>query len=322
MSAELDRSHANAHGVRRVLCDEIDEAIRLLQAPRITDRDIHCARRTLKKARATLRLIRSAIPERVFDRENASLRDVARPLSAARDARVLLDSLNRLARRYGGPAKHSVPAAFRHQLKREQAASGGALKRRRGERAVWIRRLRLSRKRIVSAPLRTDGWREIGAGICRVYRAGRKAMKQARKTPTPECLHEWRKQTKYLWHQLQLLEPMSPGPIGALADQTKKLSDYLGDDHDLAVLREKVIAHAAQFPAPGGPAALLALIDRCRDRLCARAFFTGRRIYEDPTASFAKRFERHWRRWNKRRRRRSEDQSLQSAAIPPSAGSL
>lgn len=301
MATELDRSDANAHGVRRVLCDQIDEAIQLLDKRHIGDGDIHSARKALKKARATLRLLRTAIAERVFDRENAALRDVARPLSAARDAKVLLDSLGQLSKRYGGPAKHSVPAAFRRRLAHEQARSGSALKHRYSKRAASIRSLRTSRQHVVAARLRTDGWQEIGAGLCRVYRAGRKAMKQARKTPAPECLHEWRKQAKYLWHQLQLLEPMSPGPIGALADQMKKLSDYLGDDHDLAVLREKVIAHADQFPAPGGPAALLALIDRCQDRLRARAFFAGRRIYRDPPATFTQRFERYWRRWNKRR---------------------
>jgi CHAD domain-containing protein len=176
------------------------------------------------------------------------------------------------------------------------------LKERYSTRAKHTRSLHSARSRIVAARLRTDGWQELGAGLCRVYRAGRKAMKQARKTPAPECLHEWRKQAKYLWHQLQLLEPMSPGPIGALADQMKKLSDYLGDDHDLAVLREKVVAHADKFPAPGGPGALLALIDRCQDRLRARAFFVGRRIYEDPPATFTRRFERYWRRWRKDRR--------------------
>jgi CHAD domain-containing protein len=306
MPAELGRSDANAHGVRRVLCDEIEEAIRLLQGRRITDRDIHAARRTLKRARSTLRLLRPAVSTRVFDRENAALRDVARPLGAARDAKVLLDSLNRLAKRYGGPAKHSVPAVFRRQLAREQSKSASAVKRRHSARAAPVRSLRASRERIVAARLRASGWAELGAGLCRVYHAGRKAMKRARKTTTPECLHEWRKQTKYLWHQLQLLEPMSPGSIGALADQMKKLSDYLGDDHDLAVLRAKVTTHADQFPEPGGPAALLALIDRCQGRLRARAFFVGRRIYDEPPAVFTKRFERDWRRWNKQRRRHAK----------------
>jgi CHAD domain-containing protein len=307
MPAELGRSDANAHGVRRVLCDEIEEAIRLLQGRRITDRDIHSARRTLKRARATLRLLRPAVSARVFDRENAALRDVARPLGAARDAKVLLDSLNRLAKRYGGPARHSVPAAFRQQLVREQAQSGRAVKRPHSARAAPIRNLRTSQQRIAAARLRSTGWTEVGTGLCRVYHAGRKAVKQARETTTPECLHEWRKQAKYLWHQLQLLRPMSPEQIGTLADRMKKLSDYLGDDHDFAVLRAKITVHADRFSETGGPAALLALIDRCQDRLRARAFLVGRRIYHDPPAVFTKRFERYWQRWNKQRRRHAKD---------------
>ena len=309
MAAGLGHTEMNAHGTRRALCDQIDEAARQLSARRITDAHIHSARKTLKKARATLRLLRAALPARVFERENATLRDVARPLGAARDARVLLDSLDRLAELYGGPARHSIPQAFRRQLAREQATSRGALKRQHSKRAAPIRRLRTSHRNILTARLRAKDWDEIGTGLGRVYRSGRKAMKEARKTSTPECLHEWRKQAKYLWHQLQLLEPMAPGPIGAIADQMHKLSDYLGDDHDLAVLREKVTAHAGQFPARGGPGALLALIDRCQDRLRARAFFLGRRIYEDSPAAFSNRFGRYWRRWSKQRRQSTQDKS-------------
>jgi CHAD domain-containing protein len=305
MSAELGRTEANAHGVRRMLCDQIDQATALLRGRKITDGDIHSARKTLKKARATLRLMRPAIPERVFKRENVALRDVARPLSAARDAKVLLDSLNRLAKSYGGPAEQSIPAVFRRKLALEQKARTSSVKGRQSKRATLIRSLRASHRRILTARVRANEWNEIGVGLASVYRSGRKAMKQARKTQTPECLHEWRKQAKYLWHQLQLLEPISPGPIGSLGDQMHKLSDYLGDDHDLAVLREQVTSHAEEFPPPGGPAALLALIDRCQDRLRARAFFAGRRIYDDAPAAFTRRFERYWRRWSKQRRQRA-----------------
>jgi CHAD domain-containing protein len=301
MSAEIGRTEANAQGVRRVLCEQIDEATHLLGGRHITDGDIHSARKALKRARATLRLLRPAIPAKVFERENVALRDVARPLSAARDARALLDSLTRLAKIHGGPAKQSIPAAFRRKLARELKATQGTVGRQQSKRDALIRDLGACRERILTARIRSDGWDDICAGLTRVYRSGRKAMKQACKTPTPECLHEWRKQAKYLWHQLQLLEPISPGPIGSRADEMHKLSDYLGDDHDLAVLREQVTSHADTFPPPGGPAALLALIDRCQDRLRVRAFFTGRRAYGDKPAEFSRRFGRYWRRSKKQR---------------------
>jgi hypothetical protein len=108
---------------------------------------------------------------------------------------------------------------------------------------------------------------------------------------------QWRKQTKYLWHQLQVLEPMRPGPLGELADQAHKLSDYLGDDHDLAVLREKVLQHRSTFKDEADLTAFLALLDRCQERLRAKAFLVGSRIYAEKPATFAARLGRYWQRW-------------------------
>ncbi len=301
MAAELSQKDGDSRGVRRLLCEQIDTATKTLERKRVSDGDIHSARKTLKKARATLRLLRPGIPAKVYRRENITLRDAARPLSAARDAKVLLESLDHLEMLYGNAARQSIPAAFRRVLAREQAASRRAIGRGNGVLAAPIPALRASRKHIDTARVQTDGWKELGLGLERVYRDGRDAMKQARRRPSAECLHEWRKQSKHLWHQLQVLEPMWPGPIGALADQAHKLSDYLGDDHDLAVLRDKVSSHSEAFAPPGGPGALLALIDRCQQRLRAKAFFAGRRIYDDKPSDFVARFERYWRRWQNER---------------------
>jgi CHAD domain-containing protein len=301
MPAELTPKDGDSRGVRNLLCEQIDAVGKTLRGTRVSDGDIHSARKILKKARATLRLLRPGIAARVYRRENITLRDAARPLSAARDATVLLESLDRLEKLYGAAARQSIPAAFRRLLAREHSASRRAMGRTRRGHAASIPALRASRKRIGAARVQANGWKELGLGLKRVYGHGRTAMKQARRLPSPDCLHEWRKQAKHLWHQLQLLEPMWPGPIGALADQAHKLSDYLGDDHDLAVLRAKVTSHSEAFAPPGGPAALLALIDRCEQRLRAKAFFAGRRIYDDTPADFVARFERYWRRWQAER---------------------
>jgi hypothetical protein len=76
--------------------------------------------------------------------------------------------------------------------------------------------------------LRINGeeWHVIGIRFEAVYASGRYGMERTRKDPAPELFHEWRKDTKYLWHQLQMLEPLWPGLLGESAD-------YLGDDHDL-----------------------------------------------------------------------------------------
>lgn len=294
---ELRRGESGTHGVRRIARHRISDALSSLEKKKIGDDEIHAARKELKKARAALRLLRSALGEGTYRRENVVLRDVARPLSAVRDGKVLLDTLDKLVRRYG-PAARAIPLdelreiLRRERLRTRRTLSGTAGKQLRG--ALRQALVRSSRWRVGE-----QGWRVIGAGLTRIYAKGRKAFEASRARRSPENLHEWRKQVKYLWHQLQVLEPLWPALIGELADQSHKLADYLGDDHDLAVLRERVLEHKGAFPDTASRSALLAFIDRWRVELEDKAFVLGARIYEERPKEFAARFGRYWSDWQR-----------------------
>ena len=101
--------------------------------------------------------------------------------------------------------------------------------------------------------LDADGWDCITTGLRATYRRARRALRHARTDRATEDLHEWRKQTKYLWHQLQILTPLATGAIGELADEFHHLADYLGDEHDLAVLRERAGSVERAAPADRSP---------------------------------------------------------------------
>jgi len=92
---------------------------------------------------------------------------------------------------------------------------------------------------------------------------------------------------------------MWPGLIGELADQSHKLADYLGDDHDLSVLRGKVLEMGDALPDPAARSALIALIDRYRTELRDKAMVLGRRLYEEKPATFGARFGQYWRDWQR-----------------------
>ena len=72
-------------------------------------------------------------------------------------------------------------------------------------------------------------------GLRKTYKKGHQAAKIALRKPTTPHLHEWRKQTKYLRYQLELLRPPL---LKTLRRQCKKLAQRLGDDHDLAMLSQ------------------------------------------------------------------------------------
>jgi CHAD domain-containing protein len=291
--AELQPDEAGPSGVRRILQQWLAAADAALQKKRITDANIHDARKQLKKSRAALRLLRGGIGPIAYRRENTALRDAARPLGVARDSKVLVAALDDLVERYDLVARSLELDKFRRVLRQEQTSARQAItatlvnKQRKVLREVKVHSQRWN--------MQADDWEIIGGGLRRIYRDGRKLMKAASSRDS-EDLHGWRKQVKYLRHQVQILEPAWPGPLKELAEQAHKLADHLGDDHDLAVLRSKITSHRDAFKGQHYDA-LIAVLDRRRKRLQDKAFKLGARIFDEKPRRFVARIGQYWQLW-------------------------
>jgi ElaB/YqjD/DUF883 family membrane-anchored ribosome-binding protein len=84
----LDRDEPAARSLRRIVRRAIENALRISARGALSDESIHAARKELKKARATLRLLRKALGRSVYASENAAPRaDRAPPHRAARPRR-------------------------------------------------------------------------------------------------------------------------------------------------------------------------------------------------------------------------------------------
>jgi CHAD domain-containing protein len=298
VAARLKPDEAGARGVRRIARHRIKSALKTLQPGKSDDRAVHEARKDLKRARATLRLLRDALGPSTYKRENAAIRDAARPLSEVRDGRVLLDALGSLVKYYGKSAEALPLVGFKRVLNRRRTQLRKKLLDQPGPLRAVRRELREAHSRSEKWHVDGGGWSVVGTGLKRTYSKARKAFRLAHNSATDEHLHEWRKQTKYFWHQLQILEPLWPGPLGELADQCHKLADFLGDDHDLAVLREHALQAREAFPTEASHRALLGLIERCRAGLQEKALALGQRLYEEKPAIFAARLGKYWRDWH------------------------
>lgn len=287
-------------GIKRVAAARVDDAIRQLRGE--TDQEpaeaVHEARKDIKKIRSALRLVRDEIGNDVWRRENDHYRDIARTLSSFRDAEIRVEALAALAERFGFSAR-DASKALREQLEEEkQAAEGdGSL-----ERAMTTAGAALAagRTRMASMSLDGDGWDRIAPGLHRSYRRGRRRMRAVEEEANVTNLHELRKRAKDLWYQLRLIRDADNALIGQLADHAHDLSDHLGDDHDLALLREEVRARDAAFASPEGQRHLLELIDKRRGELQFAAISLGERIYGDKPKKFAQGLERRWEAWRER----------------------
>ena len=112
--------------VRALIGKELEYAANQLRkkGPDVSDA-VHEARKSLKKARALLRLVQPYLGP-LYRQENDSLRQIARELSHIRDAGAILDSLKDLRKRYSdrlsGPEIDPAERAF---LERKKQLEGG-----------------------------------------------------------------------------------------------------------------------------------------------------------------------------------------------------
>jgi CHAD domain-containing protein len=285
-------------GVQKAIVGKCDEALDNLSGRTVSPEEIHTARKALKKARAWLRLLEPGIGGRAFREQNHALRDAARPLSEGRDAQVLIETLHNLLKRYHEPAAGRRVGRFERALQKDRRATQHRLTSSRAGVATTRRLLRRSKAALTRLPIKGQDWDVIGAGFEKVYARGHKNLRAACDDPTPESLHEWRKDAKNLWHELQMLEPLWPGVIEEWADQAHQLADYLGDDHDLWVLREASKAKSDDFADAADLDALLALIDRRRRQLQDKARLLGARLYEPKPRRLRARTGKYWRLWD------------------------
>ena len=281
-------------GVQRILHQRLERAVELLARGRLNDERVHAARKEIKKARAMLRLLRDAVSDAMYRRENVALRDCARPLSAVRDAKVLLETLDALA--------ETVDARGRLRMRDlRRALSAGRPRSLRVVSASTIARvcsaLRECQQRSALWNTRDADWAPIGKGLRRTYRCGRRAYAAVLAEGTDEELHEWRKQVTHLWRQLELLEPIASRSIRKLTRRAHKLSDLLGDDHDLLVLRSTLTAHDRGLAQGDIVAYVRGPIDRRRARLQRKALAVGQAIFAARPRELTKCLGRTWRKW-------------------------
>jgi CHAD domain-containing protein len=252
---------------------------------------VHSARKAVKKERSLLRLARGAMAPKQRRRENRALRQAARGLSGVRDADVMVETVTQLSDRFAGQLPESAFTQIADQLERTRGAQHG----RRTASALdtrAVQELGAVRLRIDDWQLKRSGWSAIETGLLRCYRQGRKAFARARREPSLEDLHAWRKRVKDLWYHERLLAPVCGPAIRGQAKDAHRLADLLGDDHDLGVLRQTLtrdhIAVAVDLDA------VVRLIDHRRAELQAEAIHIGERVYAEKPKAFRRRMQRSW----------------------------
>lgn len=290
MTGGLPSAETPTRIARRALLAQLDKTIEELSRRRRSDAAVHNIRKELKRARAALRMLRECIGVAEYRRENALIRDAARPLTPIRDAKVLLQTLEHLESKKGIGSRGFL-SRIRTLFEGKRRLSRRQL--RPAELTAAARVLREIRRRAAALP---DS--RLAAphprGLEHAFKKARSAFAVAKRQGTDESLHEWRKQTKYFANQLEILLPLGPKRFDKSQRHATQLADCLGDDHDLAILTEQISRHpegahppASNAEVPGAEARrLIRAVRRRREKLQRRAMRLGRRLYSGNAARY------------------------------------
>ncbi len=243
MSFRVRASESVTVNVRRMARDRLDDAVEDLEAA-VRGEDVHGnvheARKRNKHVRALTRLVRGSAPD-LHDEVNATVRDAARLLSDLRDREAVLETLDELVDHEDRDDVAEAAEAVRDPLEdaRDAAAETASDDI---DRALGMF---VAVRDGVDAWELPDGVEALTGGFGKTYGRCRDRLADVRQDPTTAGLHEWRKRVKYHRYHLRILEPVWPRVWGARRKAVHDLSDLLGDDHDLAVLRGVLVSRPA-----------------------------------------------------------------------------
>ena len=278
-------------GVRRIAVRQIDGAVKRLTSDADRAVAVHESRRAIKRMRSLLRLIRPGLSRKAYAAENTAFRDIGRMLSQARDLDVVHETLTWLGQRHGADAASLLAPVAGHVAQR-RTQSFAVLEA--DVVAEAIQRLEAARVRWSRIKLSPGTFATLGEGFEAAYRGGRACLREACVKTSDEAIHEWRKAVQRHRDHMQLLRPAWPEYCEARYAAAKLLSVWLGDDHDLALLKA-FSATASDLELKRGQARAIAkLCEAEQERLRAAAWALGARLFADEPDGLARRMAIYW----------------------------
>lgn len=293
MAFQLDPAKTLSENVHKLGAAQTDAVLKRLAVKSKQARAVHEARKTMKRLRALLRLIRPALDKKTFTANEKRLKEIGRSLAGARDIQSMLECIARLEAADPEAAKEPVGIALKSLLlARRQEADREVL----GKSGASLRKeLRQVRKAFAELQVDGDGADIIRASIRKDYAAAMDAYHHAYDTGKDETFHEWRKLVQRNWRQLLLIEAGWPSMIRPHINIMHELADALGDDHDLYMLAERVSDANKALGNRKQVDAYLTLCRKRQDALRIRAALLGERLFSEKPSSIAARLAAYWR---------------------------
>jgi CHAD domain-containing protein len=294
--------------VRKIAVEQIDNAITAFDRHEPGEA-IHQARKSCKKLRGLMRLVRPVFPD--YAGENVAIRDAARQLSWLRDSDVMVKTYDTVVKAYGDQIERPAFAPIRryYTLRTKRAMKNGGKERIELFREAMGR----AKQRAADWRLEKDGFDALAEGLSQTYRHARRALRVVQVDTNTEAIHELRKGVKYHWYHTRLLQPIWPDTLKVRREAARILSEYLGDHHDLAVFSSKLIEDQAMFSGQRDLQVMFALLHQRQGEIAAKALPLSRRLLAERSGALRGEWRTYWDVWQQEKPQKPTGQVVLAA---------
>ena len=290
---------------RQILFELIEHSQDQLNRDSQYSREIlHEARRNFKKIRALLRLVRHGLGDEAYKKENYFFRDLGRALSKVRDTDSSIEIFKQLVHHelyWQNPHAETVETIQQFLDERRYHLYLYDIKTVDLLGSI-SEKLETKKEQIGKSMSKLpNDFDVLASGLKKIYKKGLKRFHAAYPNPDDEesedvpaeAYHEWRKEVKYLRYQLDMLAYIWPDLMAALEDEAHHLTDLLGLEHDLQVLKQTLKKAVKKDQIDANIDDLYSEIARWQNDLRAQAEPFGQRMYAEKPKRFIKRIRRY-----------------------------
>ncbi|MEM6496107.1 MAG: CHAD domain-containing protein [Pseudomonadota bacterium] len=280
-----------ADGTRRILSEELDRAEKTLRRKRNKVTAIHETRKSIKRARAHLRLIKDGMPKSGIRRANVCLRDLNRLLAQSRDLDVMHQTLTRLEET-SGLSGTATAARVRGAINKAQDVAAKQAKTPPIKSALAA--LQQCRELVFELDFSGVNLEVLIKGLGRSMADLAKHHAKLSPDADAEVYHDWRKTVQFHRRHILLLSAAWPDSLQPRISVGKQLSECLGFDHDLAVFLEFVSSPRGRPATKRDVTKLAALTSSQQVELRRQARALGALLTAEAPQAFRSRVEAYW----------------------------
>ena len=258
------------------------------------DITIHQSRKSIKRIRAILKMIRYGTGYSFYQRENLFFRDLSRRMASARDFSVLLQTMKLMEQKYREKFPGKDLQRLRNQLSTLKQEQILPLTVPQGGLAAIAEELDKALPRIKSTLDVGNEFRCIGTGMKKTYRRAHRYLQDMGDLSSAETLHEYRKNCRNLQYQVELVQPLFPDLLKAYATTLDNHSELLGKIRDFQRFELYLQGDLSEVITIHGKENMQHAIRQLRLRAMEGIYKNAGLIFAEKPGNFIDRIQLYW----------------------------